>query len=81
MAEIETDDRGRVTIPKPLRERFGERYRLVELVDGMKLVPIPDDPLDALQAAASEELKSASVEELREEARQAGREEALENVR
>lgn len=81
MAEIETDSRGRVTIPKAIRERFGERYRLVELEDGVKLVPIPDDPVAALRGAASEEFRAASVDELGDAALEAGREQAEENVR
>ena len=81
MAEIETDSRGRVTIPKAIRERFGERYRLVELDDGVKLVPIPDDPVAALRSAASDELKGASMDDLREAALDEGREQAAENVR
>ena len=81
MAEIETDSRGRVTIPKEIRERFGERYRLVELDDGVKLVPIPDDPVAALRGAAGDEFKSASIDELGDAAIAEGREQAEENVR
>jgi bifunctional DNA-binding transcriptional regulator/antitoxin component of YhaV-PrlF toxin-antitoxin module len=67
MPETTLDDRGRLTLPKELRERYGDRYRIVELHDGIKLVPIADDPLDALRAEFSEVEKSA--EELREGAR------------
>lgn len=67
MSETTLDDRGRLTLPKELRERYGDRYRIVELHDGIKLVPIADDPLDALRAEFSEVEKSA--EELREGAR------------
>lgn len=81
MGEIETDSRGRVTIPKDIRERFGERYRLVELDDGVKLVPIPDDPVAALRGAASDEFKAASIDELGDAAVEEGREQASENVR
>ncbi len=81
MTEIETDSRGRVTIPKDVRERYGERYRLVELRGGVKLVPIPDDPVAALRESASDELRGASMDELREAATREGREQAEENVR
>ncbi|MDZ7689181.1 MAG: AbrB/MazE/SpoVT family DNA-binding domain-containing protein [Halobacteriales archaeon] len=81
MTEIETDSRGRVTIPKEVRERYGERYRLVELRDSVKLVPIPDNPLGALRESASDELKEASMEEIRESADEEGRKQAEENVR
>ena len=66
--ERSTDKRGRITIPPELRERFGEEYRVVELHDGIKLVPVPEDPLEALQSAATDDLRAASVDELREAA-------------
>lgn len=78
--ELQTDDRGRVTIPKDIRDRYGEQYRLVELDSGIKLVPIPDDPVATLDTAASEELEAASLEELERAARRGAREQA-EDVR
>ena len=81
MSKVSTDERGRITIPQEARERYGDEYRLVELRSGIKLIPIPDDPLEALQAAASEEFKSASIEELRKAGLERGREEADEHVR
>jgi len=74
MSDVTLDDRGRLTIPKEMRERYGDRYRVVELHDGIKLVPIADDPLSALRAEFAEVEKSA--EELRNEAREAAIEEA-----
>lgn len=79
--EVKTDDRGRVTIPKELRDRFGDRYRLVALPSGIKLVPMPDDPVSELRAAASDELREASLEEIEEAARQAGHDQVDEHVR
>lgn len=81
MSEITTDERGRITLPKKLRERFGERYRLVELTDGIKLLPRPEDPLESLQSAASDEFREASMDDLREAAIDEAREQADENVR
>ncbi len=81
MGEITTDERGRITIPKDLRERFGERYRLVELQDGIKLLPRPDDPVTALRDAASDDLEETSMDELREAGREEARDQADEHVR
>lgn len=81
MTEVRTDDRGRVTIPKSVRDRHGERYRLVELHDGVKLIPIPDDPVAALRDAAGEELQDATIDELRDAARRTARDQAEEHVR
>lgn len=80
MTEVRTDTRGRVTVPKQLRERFGDRYRLVELDDGIKLVPVPDDPIERLRDAAGEELREASPDELRDAADEQGRDEALDDL-
>lgn len=81
MTEITTDERGRVTIPKEIRDRHGERYRLVELDSGIKLVPIPEDPLAELRAAASDDLREASLGELTEAARERARKGTEEHVR
>lgn len=74
MSEATLDDRGRLTLPKELRERYGDRYYLVELHDGIKLVPIADDPLSVLR----EEFAGveSSGDDLREEAREAALDEA-----
>jgi bifunctional DNA-binding transcriptional regulator/antitoxin component of YhaV-PrlF toxin-antitoxin module len=74
MSDVTLDDRGRLTLPKEMRERYGDRYRVVELHDGIKLVPIADDPLAALREEFADIDKSA--EELRDEAREAALEEA-----
>lgn len=79
--EVTTDERGRVTIPKAVRDRYGDRYRLVELDSGIKLVPIPDDPLAELRAAASDELREASLEDLERGAREEAHDQAGEHVR
>jgi bifunctional DNA-binding transcriptional regulator/antitoxin component of YhaV-PrlF toxin-antitoxin module len=71
--EVRTDEQGRVTIPKEVCDRYGERFRLVELDSGIKLVPIPDDPLGALRAAASDELREASLTDLKRASRDEAR--------
>ncbi|MEY7850527.1 AbrB/MazE/SpoVT family DNA-binding domain-containing protein [Natrarchaeobius sp. A-rgal3] len=81
MTEIATDERGRITIPKEIRERFGERYRMVELRNGVKLLAVPDDPVTALREASSEEFKQASMDELREAGLEKAQEEATGHVR
>lgn len=74
VSDAELDDRGRLTIPKELRERYGERFYLIEQHDGIKLVPIAENPLTALR----EEFDGvdASSEDLLEEAREDALEEA-----
>jgi bifunctional DNA-binding transcriptional regulator/antitoxin component of YhaV-PrlF toxin-antitoxin module len=72
--EVRTDEQGRVTIPKEMRDQYGERFRLVELDTCIKLVPIPDDPLKELQAAASDEIREASLANLENAATDEARE-------
>lgn len=74
MSEATLDDRGRLTLPKELRERYGDRYHVVDLHDGIKLVPIAADPLEALREEFEDVEKKA--EELREEARETALDEA-----
>lgn len=60
--------------PEGMRERYGDRYHVVELHDGIKLVPAADDPLDA----PGEEFAGVetTVGELRDEARSEALDEA-----
>ncbi|MGQ3413444.1 AbrB/MazE/SpoVT family DNA-binding domain-containing protein [Natrinema sp. LN54] len=74
MSDVSLDDRGRLTLPKEIRERYGEQYHIVQLPDGIKLLPIADDPLDALRDEFADVDKSA--DELRDEARDAALDEA-----
>ena len=70
-----TDERGRLYLPKDVRERFGEEYRVVELPDYVALFPVADDPLAAAEEAVGDELEGKSVDELQKEARRKGRDE------
>lgn len=74
MSDVALDDRGRLTLPKEVRERYGDRYHVVQLPAGIKLIPIADDPLEALRDEFADVEKSAN--ELRKEAREAGVDEA-----
>lgn len=74
MSNARLDERGRLTLPKEIRERYGERYHIVELHDGIKLVPVADDPLEALRDEFADVEKSAT--ELRDEARETALDEA-----
>ncbi len=49
MGEATLDARGRLTLPKPLREQYGDRYRIVETHHGLKLIPVEEEPLGALR--------------------------------
>lgn len=68
MSDVTLDDRGRLTLPKEFRERYGDRYRVVETRDGIRLIPIADDPLEALREEFSD--VEGSARELRKRARE-----------
>jgi bifunctional DNA-binding transcriptional regulator/antitoxin component of YhaV-PrlF toxin-antitoxin module len=70
----ETDDRGRLYLPKDLRDRHGERFRVVDLPSRVVLIPVDEDPLGAVRDAVGEQLAGRSVAELKREARSAARE-------
>ena len=68
-----TDDRGRIYLPKDVRERFGEQYRIVELPTHVALFPIADDPLAAVEDTVGDRLEETPSDELKAEARRKAR--------
>lgn len=74
-----TDERGRLYLPKDVRERFGETYRVVELPSHVALFPVDDDPLEGVQEAVGDAFENENVEELKEQAREALAESARDN--
>lgn len=70
---VSTDD-GRIYLPKSLREEFGSEFELIDRGDRLILVPVPDDPLEALREEARKSDKSAT--ELKESALEGALEEA-----
>ncbi len=61
------DSRGRLTLPQELREQYGDQFHIVDVDDGVKLIPVADDPLAALREEFAD--VDASVAELRRDAR------------
>lgn len=43
MLEVTLADRGRLTLPNDLREQYGDQYRIFEVQERMKLVPVTDN--------------------------------------
>ncbi|MFD1585438.1 AbrB/MazE/SpoVT family DNA-binding domain-containing protein [Halorientalis brevis] len=74
MSDATLDDRGRLTLPKEIRERYGDNYHVVDVHDGIKLIPVAEDPLEALRDEFDDVDKSS--DELRAEAREASLDEA-----
>ena len=66
-----TDERGRLYLPKDVRDRFGEKYRIVELPSHVALFPVDDDPLKGLREAVGDAFEGTDSDELKERARRA----------
>lgn len=62
---VETDDRGRLYLPKDLREKHGERFRVLDLPSRVILIPIDDDPLQAARDSIGDRFDDRSIEEIR----------------
>lgn len=71
----ETDGQGRLYIPKEIRERYGEKYHIVQYENRIELVPVADDPLAAVREAAGD-LHEVSIEEIQEDIEAEARAEA-----
>jgi hypothetical protein len=56
-----TDERGRIYLPKDVRERFGDQYRIVELPSHVALFPVDEDPLEGLRAAVGDAFAETDV--------------------
>jgi len=65
--EIDASD-GRIYLSTELREKYGDRFRLVERGDRLVLVPIAEDPLAALRDEFED--VEGSARDLRDSARE-----------
>jgi bifunctional DNA-binding transcriptional regulator/antitoxin component of YhaV-PrlF toxin-antitoxin module len=63
------DKRGRIYLPKEIREKHGREYRIVELPSHVALFPVADDPLAAIEEAVGDTLAGKDVDELKAEVR------------
>lgn len=64
MSTVTVDDRGRIYIPKDVREEYGQKYRLVKLKSGIKLIPLADDPVEGLREAVGGKLDDLELDEI-----------------
>jgi len=63
-----TDERGRIYLPKDVRDQYGEEYRVVRMPTHVALIPLDEDPLEGVRDAVGDALEGTDVDELREEA-------------
>lgn len=60
------DIKGRLYLPKKVRGKLGEKVYLVELKDGLLLIPEPKDPFKELEEIGKA-LPDKSIKELKKE--------------
>lgn len=80
MTAATVDQRGRLYLPKEVREQFGRRFRIVRLHDSVKLIPLSETPLQGLREALAP-LAGEPIAAVRAEAGAAARAEALDDLR
>jgi len=73
---VETDSHGRLYLSAELRRKYGERFHVVEYGDRLELIPIDENPLQAVREAAGDGFEGESIAELRESARERAKEDA-----
>ena len=75
MTILEVNSRGRLTIPKELREslKIGRKVLIINMGDHLKIIPLPSDPFNVLHGAFN--IKK-SFKKLRKQAELIGQKEA-----
>jgi len=76
----QTDSQGRLYLSSELRKQYGERFHVVKYEDRLELIPIDDDPLQAVRDEIGDALEGESRAELREGALQRAKTEAEEDL-
>ena len=77
---VETDSHGRLYLSSELREKYGEKFHVVAYDDRIELIPIDDDPLQAVRDEIGDALEGKSREELQEEALDRAKQEAEDDI-
>lgn len=77
MTKVDVDSHGRIYLPKEYRDEFGDSFRIVRFRGELKLVPVPEDPVEDLRQRTEDIRESdSSVEDLRQKGREELRDQA-----
>ena len=77
MDQVELDERGRITIPKDIRQNIKhQKFIIIQAGDHIKLIPIPPDPFKTLEGALNiptpfKTLREKATQQLEEETKRA----------
>ena len=69
MSIAKLDDRGRLLIPKSIREEYGEEFTIIESLGEIVLIPLPDDPLKTLEEEGKKLPAGTSIDDIKRQAR------------
>ena len=78
---VETDPHGRLYLSSELRQKYGEKFHIVKYEDRLELIPIDEDPLQAVRDEIGDALEGESIEQLREEALDRAKQEAEDDIK
>ncbi len=76
---VKLDERGRVTLGTKIAKEYGRRFYAIKAKGEIILIPIPKDPIKALQREGLKLPKDVSLKKLREETKRVIEEEAWNN--
>lgn len=77
---VETDSHGRLYLSAELREQYGERFHVVEYENRLELIPIDENPLQAVRDEIGDALEGTSRAQLQEDALVRAKQEAEEDL-
>jgi hypothetical protein len=77
---VEIDASGRLYLSAELRQKYGEKFHVVEYEDRIELIPIDEDPLQAVRDEIGDVLEGESSEELKERALERAKQEAENDI-
>ena len=77
---METDSHGRLYLTSELRQKYGEKFHVVEYEDRIELIPIAEHPLQAVRDEIGDALEGTSREELRQDASARAKREAKDDI-
>ena len=78
---METDSHGRLYLSAELRQKYGEKFHVVEYGDRIELIPIDEDPLQAVRDEIGDALEGKSRQKLRQKALERAKQESEDDIK
>lgn len=78
MNAVKLDERGRLLLAKEIREKYGDKFFIVEALNEIVLIPIPKDPLKTLREEGKKLPKNLSIPEIKRLTREQAVKETIE---